>query len=519
MNINLNLHVIWDELHDEKGELICSDDIHSHLSSIRFLHSEDSLLSKQYLYMTDAQTLSCISDRTNKLSFICIGEICRSVIEDRGWSAIILPGNSDPNQVFQNIQEIFEKFVQWEKDMLLSIADNQPLQSIFNCGVHFLRNPIALFDSSQALIMVAGDLPENIENTIWEDVLSKGYSRVENFPIEEQRTLEKFLSERDEPFIYQSKGKFSNHQQIVASLNYKGTRLGTFGMIDIVKPFSLGQLSVVSYLKSFIELALRPDKQQISMSDGASYFVERLLQGLSVERNAVKYHLSKRNWFIEENFCLLYFTRTDNSQIDRTLEDMYVFRIQSMFADSMVLPYENGLLAIIRKGDQLRTDNQLKHDLSQLLKMLGLSCGVSLVFYDFMNLKYAYIQCKTAMISYKDNPEQQIYLFETQYSDHIIKALETSTSLKSLCHPKILQLFNEDSGKGLEFVHTLQVYLANGRNKTATSDQLFVHRNTLIYRLSRVEEILGIDLEDADEQTLFILLMSCLIANYIKRLR
>jgi DNA-binding PucR family transcriptional regulator len=55
--------------------------------------------------------------------------------------------------------------------------------------------------------------------------------------------------------------------------------------------------------------------------------------------------------------------------------------------------------------------------------------------------------------------------------------------------------------------------LSMARNTTATASRLFIHRNTLLYRLRRIEEILGMDLAIADEQTLFMLYLSCLITN------
>lgn len=38
---------------------------------------------------------------------------------------------------------------------------------------------------------------------------------------------------------------------------------------------------------------------------------------------------------------------------------------------------------------------------------------------------------------------------------------------------------------------TLLAWLDNGRSTTATSEQLFIHRATLHYRLSRAREVLG----------------------------
>ena len=56
---------------------------------------------------------------------------------------------------------------------------------------------------------------------------------------------------------------------------------------------------------------------------------------------------------------------------------------------------------------------------------------------------------------------------------------------------------------------TALAYLEHGCNATRTAEALFVHRNTLAYRLKRVKDVAGIDLEapghgDADHLRLFL---------------
>jgi DNA-binding PucR family transcriptional regulator len=58
-----------------------------------------------------------------------------------------------------------------------------------------------------------------------------------------------------------------------------------------------------------------------------------------------------------------------------------------------------------------------------------------------------------------------------------------------------------DSDHGAELVAILSTYLECRGNYDASAAALFVHRNTLKYRLRRIREIANLDLEDAD--TLF----------------
>ena len=49
-----------------------------------------------------------------------------------------------------------------------------------------------------------------------------------------------------------------------------------------------------------------------------------------------------------------------------------------------------------------------------------------------------------------------------------------------------------------ELLETLETYVFLHQNVTAVANALFVHRNTITYRLKRISELLGVDLEMPD---------------------
>ncbi|MDR0723451.1 MAG: helix-turn-helix domain-containing protein [Treponema sp.] len=61
-----------------------------------------------------------------------------------------------------------------------------------------------------------------------------------------------------------------------------------------------------------------------------------------------------------------------------------------------------------------------------------------------------------------------------------------------------------------ELVRCLYHYLLNGRNLAATAKVLFVHRNTLIYRLEKLSGILDTDLKNLDPERNFFYLLLCI---------
>ena len=60
-----------------------------------------------------------------------------------------------------------------------------------------------------------------------------------------------------------------------------------------------------------------------------------------------------------------------------------------------------------------------------------------------------------------------------------------------------------DATHGTDLVHTLEVFFEQNANASQTARALYVHRNTLNYRLQRIVEISGLDLNDAEARLAF----------------
>ena len=71
----------------------------------------------------------------------------------------------------------------------------------------------------------------------------------------------------------------------------------------------------------------------------------------------------------------------------------------------------------------------------------------------------------------------------------------------------MLQMFSDemlgallvyDEKNRADFTETLEVYLEENEDTAATLARLYIHRNTLAYRLHRIEEITGKSMDDAE---------------------
>lgn len=91
----------------------------------------------------------------------------------------------------------------------------------------------------------------------------------------------------------------------------------------------------------------------------------------------------------------------------------------------------------------------------------------------------------------------------------------------SLCEMFLKEVFGEKIPDAFdeETTVTIQKFFENNLNISETARQLYVHRNTLVYRLERIEKMLGLDIRTFEDAMLFkIALMVISHMNYQKSL-
>jgi DNA-binding PucR family transcriptional regulator len=68
--------------------------------------------------------------------------------------------------------------------------------------------------------------------------------------------------------------------------------------------------------------------------------------------------------------------------------------------------------------------------------------------------------------------------------------------LRDVYQDQIAHIDSYDQRKNTDLLDTLETYLECAGNLTKTSEKLFVHRNTLIQRLERLQSLCDIDLQE-----------------------
>ena len=96
--------------------------------------------------------------------------------------------------------------------------------------------------------------------------------------------------------------------------------------------------------------------------------------------------------------------------------------------------------------------------------------------------------------------EREIMSYENLGIGRLIYQLPTT-----LCEMFLSEVFPDNSLESLdsETLMTIQKFFENNLNVSETSRNLFVHRNTLVYRLEKIKKVTGLDLREFDHAITF----------------
>lgn len=102
-------------------------------------------------------------------------------------------------------------------------------------------------------------------------------------------------------------------------------------------------------------------------------------------------------------------------------------------------------------------------------------------------------------------------MFHDYILDCIVERCTEGTVAETLFPPGFSQLIRYDRDHNGDLVDTLSAYLDNGTSAKRTAEKLYMHRNTLLTRLKRIEEVGRFDLSDA--KTRLLLTMAIALRN------
>lgn len=162
-----------------------------------------------------------------------------------------------------------------------------------------------------------------------------------------------------------------------------------------------------------------------------------------------------------------------------------------------VFVYHNYIVAFIAEEDEAALWEQFR---TSNLKEQIYDVASSNVFHYIDEIPRQYRLTRTSFsIAAKLGRAELIHDWKDYEFYHILDECKNRDVLASFVHPAIFRLMEYDRTKDGQLLETLKSYIRCGLSVKDTASALFVHRNTLTYRLKKITELTGVNLENISE--------------------
>lgn len=415
--------------------------------------------------------------------------------------------SDDVASVYAEIARTLVALSHWDSRMLEAIAARQGIDAVLRIAAEQLDNPIALFDSRQALLGFAGDITAKAGGTIWDDVLLNDYSPIEFFTQEEQREIDG-LFRSGRPFRMRP-AKNPDREYLCEAITVDRQMVGSVGLVDINAPFTEGQVWFTDLIADRLQMAFALRLGNGPGADDTAYLLRSILNGNKADHGLIAYHLDKLGWSRDAGFRLLLMPLPEGAEQSAGNESRLT-RIARALGKAISIIYENSIVALTSASRDIAYGT-----LQELLGRLGMECFESEPFSSIADARIAYDQC-LLLASALGTGYGAAARISDSFECALVAAIANGTDPRVLCSETIRNLavrgYKGDVERGRTLVRELYVYLARGCNSHHAARELFLHRNTLIYHIEQLERLLGCRFGELSVSQKFFLMVSCIIA-------
>lgn len=173
-----------------------------------------------------------------------------------------------------------------------------------------------------------------------------------------------------------------------------------------------------------------------------------------------------------------------------TMDDIYVFVFSNYSEEEMREIMLKMIMLLRMKEYQFYVGSSINHS-------------------DVEQLTNAYVQAKKVVnLSERNGWENQLVQYRELDVYQLLLAIDDKNTMKQYYDAKLGVLEKHDQNNGSDYLEFLKVYLNSNCNINDTADKLFIHRNTVVYKIKKINELLDCDLSELEVRVkLFLAIM------------
>lgn len=452
---------------------------------------------------TDLADLEDCKDFPQHSLFIIIG----STLDHEFANICSISDANDALLIFSELQELFKIYGTWQSDLMYIYFNDKCIQTMLSISAPVLNN--SLFLVSMDFTIIAGKIltsPVFFKDQL--DCLEFKLSHIMNLKNNE---LYHEVQELDGVFYFPKVGEGLACSCVNIKQNSK-TKYRLV-MLEDKQKIQKGENFLLQFLSILIQQIIDPNlvralnqrNQENKNQENLAKYLLDILENEKLDYRNISQNLNAAGWLSSHAYSCIYIKLTKADIDNRTYEPI-IHHLSNNFSNSCSFLYNDSVVTYINLSLSQMDLEVLVGRVENLSKECLLHFGISNNMLGHRNLRQQYLQAKTALsISMHNFPKKRVHVFNEITFDYILKQSTKEFPATMIVHDKLLRLMDSDKTKNTDYMKTLRLYLDNQSNTLKTSEELFIHRSTLIYRLNKIKEIIDSDLEDSDE-ILYIML-------------
>ena len=295
---------------------------------------------------------------------------------------------------------------------------------------------------------------------------------------------------------------FDNTGEIKRVGGYSYKRIETFNKNEYAV-FCEGEDDISSNACSFLGIHFLTIKQYYDEKYDRNSFVKNIIVD-NILPGDVLYRTRELHLTVEA-YRVVYLVR-----LNKNAESSALDVLKNLFPDKnrdFVIRIDDHDSVVIKEFKSDTSKDEILHvsqnivDTLSAEEMVSVSVGISTMVATIQDLAQAYREARIALeVGKVFDTEKNIISYDNLGIGRLIYQLPTT-----LCELFLKEVFKKESINVLdsETIGTIQKFFENNLNVSETSRKLFVHRNTLVYRLDKIKKLTGLDLREFDDAIIF----------------
>ncbi|MCF0228220.1 MAG: helix-turn-helix domain-containing protein [Parasporobacterium sp.] len=370
-------------------------------------------------------------------------------------------------------------------------------REIIDRAYEYLGFPMFYFDASYRILAMSTsvDFPDDSE---WVHMKQNGFLSGESARLMAENGDLDLLADKKDPFHYNA--SFFPFESLVCNIWLEGRFYGRLNVLFTDRSPDEMNLQECRIICSHLERIAAGDRDRLSFTGPVSSMIADLLKGIPISEELILDRLSRMPGILNST-CQVCCIDPDVRNDPQVLM-YYTSSIDSLFAGhrAVTLEFENKIIVIMHGYDHESFENY-HAELDVFLKKQNLRGCVSNYFTRFSSLREHYLQAESLL---ETTETAGLMHFTDLFFSYAVSFIPRNRALAMISHD-ILRLKELQKDYQFPLAGTLRTYLECGCNLQLTAQKLFVHKNTALYRINHIKELLGTDLDDGRvrEQLMF----------------